>query len=362
MTEELARYSRQISLPQVGLKGQQRLREAKVLCVGAGGLGSPLLLYLAAAGVGTLGIVDNDIVDFSNLHRQILYTEGDVHSKKVRVAKERLNALNPAVQVIPHEERLTKNNALSLIRQYDIIADGSDNFATRYLVNDACFYAEKPNVYASIFQFEGQCSVFTSANGPCYRCLYDSPPPPNLMPNCAEGGVLGVLPGLLGTLQATEVLKLILGIGDSLIGRLLTIDVLKLQFREFSLPRNPECRLCIYRQPFETLVQDVQACAPFPKGGREDFELGISLAEFRQLQKQRADFVLLDVREPYEYAAANLGGYLIPLGELPQRLGELDQSKLIIVHCQAGPRSQRAAVLLHEAGFSEVKYLVGGMN
>lgn len=359
--DELLRYSRHFSLPHVGVEGQQRLRDAKVLCIGAGGLGSPLLLYLAAAGVGTIGIVDNDVVDVTNLQRQVLYTTDNIGQKKVFSAKTKLQALNPHINVITHDEHLIADNALQIIRQYDIVADGTDNFATRYLVNDACYHLKKPNVYASIFQFEGQCSIFSAPNGPCYRCLYDSPPPAGLIPNCAEGGVFGVLPGLLGTLQATEVLKLILGIGDPLIGRLLTIDTLTMRFREFALQRNPDCRLCTHQQPFATLPDhDIGVCQMNTAPATATVA-AISVQELAELQKNHAKFILLDVREPYEYDICNLQGKLIPIGELPQRLNELDKDSMIIAHCKGGGRSTRACLLLQEAGFSDVRNLTGGV-
>lgn len=358
-TDELLRYSRHFSLPNVGTEGQKRLAKAKVLCVGAGGLGSPLLLYLTAAGVGTLGIVDDDVVELSNLQRQILYNTDDLQQNKTQCAEIKLKQLNPHVNIIRHNERLTKDNALNIIRQYDIIADGTDNFATRYVVNDACFHAKKPNVYASIFQFEGQCSVFTAKNGPCYRCLYDAPPPAGLIPNCAEGGVFGVLPGLLGTLQATEVIKLILGIGEPLIGRLLTVDALTMRFREFQLQINPDCRLCAHHEAFETLPNHDLAACDIPFIEPENLH-SMTVQELAKLQKNHVDFQLLDVREPFEYQISNIQGKLIPLGELPFRLNELDKSKLVVVHCKAGPRSERAAILLRESGFN-VKFLEGGI-
>jgi molybdopterin/thiamine biosynthesis adenylyltransferase/rhodanese-related sulfurtransferase len=355
--DERLRYSRHFLLPEVGLEGQIQLRAAKVLCVGAGGLGSPLLLYLAAAGVGTIGIVDDDRVELTNLQRQVLYSTEDLGKKKAVTAKTRISALNPNVQVNIHDLRLTKANALEVINPYDIVVDGTDNFATRYLINDACFHLKRPNVFASIFQFAGQCSVFTMEGGPCYRCVYESVPVADAIPNCGEAGVLGVLPGLLGTIQATEVIKLIIKIGQPLRGRLLTIDALTMRIREFSLQTNPNCRLCVHHQPFEALTEhEVQSCAMKPND-----KLSITVQELHELQKQNVDFILLDVREPFEYEQCNLNALLIPLGELTARLDELDRSKLIVVHCKAGPRSQRAALLLQEAGFSKVKYLEGGI-
>lgn len=355
--DESLRYSRHFTLPKVGVDGQKKLRDANVLCVGAGGLGSPLLMYLAAAGVGTIGIVDDDRVELSNLQRQVLYSMEDLGKKKVAAAKARILALNPNIHVITHDIRLTQKNAQELIRQYDMVADGTDNFATRYVINDACFHLKKPNVFASIFQFVGQCSVFTLDGGPCYRCLYEFPPAEGLISNCAEAGVLGVLPGLLGTLQANEVIKLILKVGKPLRGRLLTIDALTMQIRELSLQTNPSCRLCFYHQSLETLAEHEVASCPM----RTADDLSITVQDLHKLQKQNADFTLLDVREPLEYEQSNLNGLLIPLGELSTRLNELDKSKLIVVHCKAGPRSQRAVLLLQEAGFDKVKYLEGGI-
>ena len=308
--KELLRYSRHFVLDEIGLKGQEKLKFAKVLCVGAGGLGSPLLMYLAAAGVGTLGIVDDDKIDFSNLQRQLLYGTHEVGQKKLKIAKEKLHNLNPNVNVALHPARLMDNNALEIISQYDIVADCTDNFPTRYLVNDACFHLQKPNVYASISQFDGQCSVFCAKNGPCYRCLYDAPPPAGLIPNCAEGGVLGVLPGLLGVMQANETIKLILGIGSPLIGRLLTVDTLSMVFDELEIKQNPDCRLCKHHQPFETLPRITSSCAA---------EAGLTVKQIsakalHQL-KSKNNVFLVDVREPYEYEICNIDGYLIPLRE-----------------------------------------------
>ncbi len=360
--DELLRYMRHFTLPHIGLEGQKRLKSAKVLCVGAGGLGSPVLLYLCAAGVGTLGIVDDDTVDLSNLQRQILYTTHDLQQPKTTAAHAKLAMLNPNVHVITHNTRLTKTNACEIIGQYDFVVDGTDNFTSRYLVNDACFQLKKPNIYASIFQFTGQCSIFTTPNGPCYRCLYDAPPPPGLIPDCREGGVFGVLPGLLGTLQATEVLKLILNIGHPLIGRLLTIDALSMRFEEFKIQRHPDCRLCHAHQPFESLPHhDVESCSTTYLSAEKNGE-AISVQQLQQLMQTKTDFVLLDVREPYEYAICHLGGLLIPLSDLPNRLSELDSAKLIVIHCKTDPRSQRAVQLLKAAGFKSVQYLKGGIS
>ncbi len=360
--EELIRYSRHFTLPQIGLIGQKKLKSARVLCIGAGGLGSPLLLYLTAAGIGTLGIVDDDLIDLSNLQRQVLYSSNQLNTGKVRSAKARLEALNPHVNIVLHETRLTKDNALEIINQYDIVADGTDNFATRYLVNDACFHLKKPNVYASIFQFEGRCSVFTANDGPCYRCLYDAPPPAGLVPNCAEGGVLGVLPGIMGTLQATEVIKLILGIGSPLIGRLLMFDALAMCFNEFAATKNPQCRLCIHHQSFDSLPNyETETCSYSNQKVNQDIIKNITVQDLQNLRLEGADFQLLDVREPYEYEICNLGGSLIPLSELSNRLNEIDKSKPVIVHCKVGGRSMQAAKLLQNAGFHSVANLTGGI-
>jgi len=358
--EELLRYSRHFNLSQVGVTGQAKLKAAKVLCIGAGGLGSPLLLYLAAAGVGTIGIIDGDVVEASNLQRQILFTSQDIQRKKVVAAAEHLRQLNPHIQLVLFDELLTHDNALDIINQFDLVADGTDNFATRYLVNDACFHLKKPNVYASIFQFEGQCSIFNAQDGPCYRCLYDAPPPAGLIPNCAEGGVLGVLPGLLGTIQATEVIKYIIGAGDPLIGRLLLVNALTMQFQVLPVLRNPNCRLCTHQQAFDTLLpHHIQTC--FKENQTMD---EITVKELQQLMDQKTDFQLIDVREPHEYAICNLGGKLIPLAQLPLRLDELDEldkNQLIILHCKAGGRSMQALQLLKSAGFSNVKHVLGGV-
>lgn len=359
-TEELVRYSRHFSLSEVGVAGQEKLKSARVLCIGAGGLGSPLLLYLAAAGIGTIGIIDDDFVDLSNLQRQVLYSTQDVKKKKVDIAKAKLAELNPHINIITYPERLHKKNALGIIQNYDVIADGTDNFPTRYLVNDACFHTQKPHVYASIFQFEGQCSIFNAnRNAPCYRCLYDSPPPAGLIPNCAEGGVLGVLPGIIGTIQAIEVIKLILNIGNPLIGRLLTVDALSMRFQEFEVKQHPDCRLCAHHQAFETLSDySLISCATAIDNIDE-----ISVNALHQLLRyKKEELILLDVREPHEYAICNLGGMLIPLRELNNKLFELDKKQSYVIHCKSGERSRKAVKLLQEAGFTSVKNLSGGIS
>lgn len=348
------RYQRQLLLPQVGLSGQTRLQQAKVLCIGAGGLGSPVMLYLAGAGVGTLGIVDHDRVELSNLQRQIIYTSHDVGQKKVIAAKQRLIQFNPEIEIITHDTKIMHDNALALLALYDIVVDGTDNFAARYLINDACHYLKKPLISASIFQFEGQCSAFMMQHGPCYRCLYAYPPPNHFMPTCTDAGVLGVLPGLLGSIQATEVIKIILKMGQSLSGRLLTVDALSLQFREFQLEQSKDCPLCSQEHSFFTLTHDEEK---YCMNTMEE----ITVQELLELRNQHAHFTLLDVREVVEYDTYNLGGTLIPLGQLPERINELDREQLIIVHCKSGGRSSRAVEFLKKAGFN-AKNLKGGAN
>jgi sulfur-carrier protein adenylyltransferase/sulfurtransferase len=368
--DEIARYSRHLLLPEVGLEGQQKLKAAKVLCVGTGGLGSPLALYLAAAGIGTLGLVDFDVVDESNLQRQIIHSTKDVGRPKIDSATEKLKALNPHLNVVKHEAMLTSANALEITRDYDIVADGTDNFPTRYLVNDACVLTGKPNAYGSIFRFEGQASVFATEEGPCYRCLYPEPPPPGLVPSCAEGGVLGILPGLVGVIQATEVIKLILGQGEPLIGRLLLVDSLGMRFRELKLRKNPDCPVCGTHPTVTALIDYNQFCGitPEPKANSvtgTQVQNGISQITPLELKRRLdagEDLFVLDVREPHEYQIANLGAKLIPLGELPNRLGELDRNREIVVHCKSGGRSQKAAELLARSGFNKLHNLAGGIN
>jgi molybdopterin/thiamine biosynthesis adenylyltransferase/rhodanese-related sulfurtransferase len=367
--DDLGRYSRHLILPEVGMEGQQRLKAAKVLCVGTGGLGSPLALYLAAAGIGTLGLVDFDTVDSSNLQRQIIHSTKDIGRKKIDSAQEKLNALNPALNVVKHDTMLTSANALEIFAQYDIIADGTDNFQTRYLVNDACVLLNKPNAYGSIFRFEGQASVFATEEGPCYRCLYPEPPPPGLVPSCAEGGVLGILPGIIGVIQATEVIKLILGKGEPLIGRLLLVDALSMRFRELKLRKNPECPVCGTNPTVTKLIDYNQFCgiAPESEHGAQ-VKNGIpqmSVKEYKQRRdagpEANKDLFLLDVREPYEIQIATMGGYLIPQNDVPNRLNELDPAKEIVVQCRSGARSQRIAELLAANGFQRVSNLAGGI-
>ena len=364
-TDDLARYSRHLILPEVGMEGQQRIKAAKVLCVGTGGLGSPLALYLAAAGIGTLGLVDFDVVDASNLQRQIIHSTADIGRKKLDSAAEKLHALNPALNIIKHDTMLTSANALEIIGQYDIVADGTDNFPTRYLVNDACVLLNKPNAYGSIFRFEGQASVFCVEEGPCYRCLYPEPPPPGLVPSCAEGGVLGILPGLVGVIQATEVIKLILGQGDSLIGRLLLVDALKLKFRELKLRKNPDCPVC-GTNPTVTKLIDYNHFCGIPQQDTMNTKTQngipqISVKELKARLDAKEDLFILDVREPYEYKIANIGGHLIPLNTIPDHISELDPKREIIVQCRSGARSQKAAELLAQNGFTKVSNLTGGI-
>ena len=360
--DEILRYSRHLIMPEVGMAGQQKLKAARVLCIGAGGLGSPLALYLAAAGVGTLGLVDFDVVDLTNLQRQIIHTVDDVGRSKLDSAAEKIAAMNPLIDVQKFEKKLTSQNALEMFRQFDVIADGTDNFPTRYLVNDACVLTGKPNVYASIFRFEGQASVFATDHGPCYRCLYPEPPPPGLVPSCAEGGVLGILPGLLGIIQATEVIKLILGAGDALIGRLLLVDALGMRFRELRLRKNPECPVCGTNPTVRELIDYNQFCGIRGEERPAATNVPEIQPEELKLSLDRGEVIfVLDVREPHEYQICNLGGYLIPLGDLPARMNELDSSREIVAHCRSGVRSAKAVTLLRQAGFGKVKNLAGGI-
>jgi molybdopterin/thiamine biosynthesis adenylyltransferase/rhodanese-related sulfurtransferase len=363
--DEIARYSRHLLLPEVGMEGQQKLKAAKVLCVGTGGLGSPLALYLAAAGIGTLGLVDFDVVDSSNLQRQIIHSTADVGRPKIDSAADKLKALNPHLNIVKHETMLTSANALEIIRDYDIVADGTDNFQTRYLVNDACVLTGKPNAYGSIFRFEGQASVFATKEGPCYRCLYPEPPPPGLVPSCAEGGVLGILPGIVGVIQATEVIKFILGKGEPLIGRLLLVDSLNMHFRELKLRKNPDCPVCGKNPTVTKLIDYDQFCGIAPAAAPTPIQNGIpqiSAIELKRRLDAGEDIFVLDVREPHEYQIANLGAKLIPLGDLPARIGELDSSREIVVHCKSGGRSQKASEFLAQNGFKNVQNLAGGIN
>jgi len=364
-TDDLSRYSRHLILPEVGIEGQQKLKAARVLCVGTGGLGSPLAFYLAAAGIGTLGLVDFDVVDASNLQRQIIHSTKDIGRKKLDSAEEKLLALNPALNVVKHDTMLSSANALEILKDYDVVADGTDNFPTRYLVNDACVLLGKPNAYGSIFRFEGQASVFATKEGPCYRCLYPEPPPPGLVPSCAEGGVLGILPGLVGVIQATEVIKLILGKGAPLIGRLLLVDALSMRFRELKLRKNPECPVCGDNPTVTELIDYEHFCGIVPETKEEKAVKNgvpqLSVKEFKQRIDAGENLFLLDVREPYEYQIAQIGGTLIPQNDVPQRLAEIPRDREIVVQCRSGARSQRIAEFLKQSGYSKVVNLAGGI-
>ena len=361
--EEIRRYGRHLILPEVGLDGQVKLKSASVLLVGAGGLGSPLALYLAAAGIGKIGIVDFDVVDESNLQRQVLHYTPYIGRPKLESAKDRIHSINPNVEVELFSTRLTSENALGILGGFDVVADGTDNFPTRYLVNDACVLLRKPNVYGSIFRFEGQVSVFSAPGGPCYRCLYADPPPPGLVPSCAEGGVLGVLPGIVGTIQAAETVKLILGIGEPLVGRLLLIDALTMKTRERRLRRDPECPVCGEHPSITRLIDYEAFCGITPPEPESDSgEYAISVTDLRDKLDRGENLFLLDVREAQEYQIANLGGHLIPLNDLPRRVHELDSSQDIIVYCHSGVRSGRAVQFLKQLGFRKVKNLVGGID
>jgi adenylyltransferase/sulfurtransferase len=361
--EEIERYSRHLILPEVGVEGQLKLKNARVLLVGTGGLGAPLALYLSAAGAGTLGLVDFDVVDRSNLQRQVIHGTGDIGRKKVESATASIAEINPNVRVVKHELALSSENALDIFKDYDIVADGTDNFPTRYLVNDACVLLGKPNVYGSIFRFEGQASVFAVEDAPCYRCLYPEPPPPGLVPSCAEGGVLGILPGIIGLIQATEVVKLILGQGESLKGRLLLYDALAMRFRELKLRKDPECPICGRHRTITKLIDYHQFCgvprAPAAPATAAD---QIDPAVVKARSDSGEDFQLIDVREPHEYQICRIPqARLIPLGELPKRLHEIDRSRPIVVHCKTGGRSAKAADLLRRNGFAGVLNMTGGI-
>jgi len=362
--DEILRYSRHLIMPEVGMEGQLKLKRAKVLCIGAGGLGSPLALYLGAAGVGKLGLVDFDVVDFTNLQRQVIHGTSDVGRAKLDSARDTLLEINPNVEVETFPTRLSSDNALDIFSEYDIVADGTDNFPTRYLVNDACVLLGKPNVYASIFRFEGQASIFHAEHGPCYRCLYPEPPPPGLVPSCAEGGVLGVLPGIMGCIQAMETIKLILGRGEPLIGRLLLFDALGMKFRELKLRKNPDCPICGTHRTITKLIDYEQFCGirgeehtPVQTGIPE-----ITPAEVKKKMDEHQPFVLIDVREPHEYQICRIpGSKLIPLGEVPKRMNELNSADEIVVHCKSGMRSAKAVDLLMKSGFLKIHNLKGGI-
>jgi adenylyltransferase/sulfurtransferase len=409
--KEIERYSRHLIMPEVGMEGQLKLKQAKVLCVGTGGLGAPLGLYLAAAGVGRIGLVDFDRVDDSNLQRQILFSTHDVGRPKIEAAKDRLQGLNNEIQIDTFDTHLSSENALDIMKDYDIIVDGTDNFPTRYLVNDACVILKKPNVYGSVFRVVGQVTIFGYPDGPCYRCLYPEPPPPGLVPSCAEGGVLGVLPGIVGSIQAAETLKLIIGKGESLVGRLLLFDALAMRFRELKLRKNPECPACGTHPTVTKLIDYAEFCgvrgeeAPVPqttvpeitprelklrknpecpvcgtnptvtklidyeqfcgiRGQEKPVEAGIPEIQVEELKRRldaKDDIFVLDVREPHEYQICNLGGHLIPLGDLSKRVNELDSSQEIVAHCRSGKRSAEAVEFLQRAGFRKVSSLKGGI-
>jgi len=363
---EIMRYSRHLLIPEVGLEGQRKLKEAAVLVIGTGGLGSPVAMYLAAAGVGCIGLVDYDVVDFSNLQRQVIHGTSGIGALKVESARRRMLDINPGIQVDIYNEPFTSENAMRIARDYDILIDGTDNFPTRYLSNDVCVFLGKPNVYGSIYRFDGQVSVFDAQRGPCYRCLFPEPPPPGLVPSCAEGGVLGVLPGTIGTLQATEALKLILGIGDPLIGRLLLYNALDMSFEFVKLRKNPKCKVC-GPEPEITELIDYEAFCGVPGHDHEEGSVGgnwdISATELAERLKKGNSIRLVDVREPHEQDISHIdGAELIPLGQLAGRLSELDSAEEMVVFCKAGTRSARALDLLVGAGFRKVKNLKGGIN
>ena len=388
--DDLVRFSRHLSLEEVGVAGQQRLKDARVLCVGAGGLGSPAALYLAAAGVGTIGLVDFDVVDVTNLQRQVLYTTADVGRPKLEAAAERLRAMNPGVTIEPHAVTLDASNALQLVAAYDVVLDGTDNFTARYLVNDACVLAGRPNAYGSIFRFEGQASVFAAPGGPCYRCLHPEPPPPGLVPSCAEAGVLGVLPGIIGTIQATEAVKLILGIGEPLIGRFVIYDALRMRFRELKLPRDPQCAVCGEHPTIRELTAYEGYCASesgrlkpaSTESGRlepastepasttvgagfsrpESEHMDITVKELKERMDRGDAPTLIDVREPHESAICSIpGAILIPQAQLPGQLASFDRNQEIVVHCKSGGRSGRAVEYMKTQGFTNARNLTGGV-
>jgi sulfur-carrier protein adenylyltransferase/sulfurtransferase len=360
--EEIQRFSRHLILPEVGMEGQIKLKNAKVLLVGTGGLGAPLGLYLAAAGIGTIGLVDFDVVDVSNLQRQVIHGTKDIGRKKIDSAADRMLDINPHLKIVKHEVPLTSENAKEIVAQYDIVADGTDNFPTRYLVNDVCVLLNKPNVYGSIFRFEGQSSIFATEDGPCYRCLYPEPPPPGLVPSCAEGGVLGILPGTVGLIQATEVVKLILGVGTPLTGRLMLYDALNMKFRELKLRRNPDCpsgKCSVVKELIDYKefcgIPDAPAAPPVSTGDLE-------VTEVKAMIDSGEDFILVDVREPHEYQIASIPkATLIPLGQLPMRLSELPKDANIVCHCKSGMRSAKAVDLLKQNGYSRVRNMKGGI-
>lgn len=365
--DEIARYSRHLIMPEVTLEGQKRLKSASILCIGAGGLGSPIALYLAAAGVGRLGLVDADTVDFSNLQRQILHGTRDVGRKKLNSARDRIREVNPNVQVDLYDDFFTAANAHQIAEPYDIIIDGTDNFPTRYCSNDVAVFQKKPNIYGSIFRFDGQCTVFAPhLGGPCYRCMFPEPPPPGMVPSCAEGGVLGVLPGIIGVMQAIEAVKLIIGIGEPLIGRMIAFDALKMKFREFKLRKDPKCPVCGDNPTIKELIDYDQFCGIPQAKAAEEAEAPVPTITVQDLKAKldRGDkFKLIDVREPFEWDICRIpGATLIPLGQLPSRMSELDSADEIVLQCKSGGRSARALKLLQEAGFSKLNNLEGGIT
>ena len=363
--QEVERYSRHLIMPEVGMDGQLKLKAASVLCIGAGGLGSPVAMYLAAAGVGRLGLVDFDVVDYSNLQRQVIHGTPDVGRSKLESARDTLVAINPEVAIDMHETALSSSNAFDVLGDYDIVVDGTDNFPTRYLVNDACVLLRKPNVFGSIFRFEGQASVFATKQGPCYRCLYPEPPPPGLVPSCAEGGVLGILPGVVGTIQATETVKLIIGVGEPLINRFMIYDALRMKFRELKLRRDPECPVCGDRPTVTQLIDYDQFCGITPTDPvLDDSTSGddVTVEELKFFIDNNDGVFLLDVREPQEHQICSIpGSVLIPLGELPNRISELGGHEDVVVHCKSGVRSAKAVKILSDAGFKKVRNLSGGI-
>ena len=365
--DEIARYSRHLIMPEVTLEGQKKLKAASILCIGAGGLGSPIALYLAAAGVGRIGLVDPDVVDFSNLQRQILHGTDDVGRKKLNSARDRVKAVNPNVQIDLHDCLFRSENARKLVEAYDIVIDGTDNFPTRYLSNDVCVLAKRPNIYGSIFRFDGQCTVFAPhLGGPCYRCMFPEPPPPGMVPSCAEGGVLGVLPGVIGVIQAIEAIKLIIGIGDPLIGRLVSFDALKMRFREFKIRKDTNCPICGANPTIHDLIDYDQFCGIPEADAEAEKEMDvptITAPELKAKMDRKEPFLLVDVREPYEYEICRIpGSKLIPVGELPARLSELDTADEIVLQCKSGARSARALHILQEAGFRKLANLRGGIT
>lgn len=360
--DEIRRYGRHLIMPEVTMEGQKKLKAAKVLTIGSGGLGSPLLAYLTAAGVGKIGLVDYDTVDYSNLHRQIIHKTSSVGKPKIASAIETMKELNPYVEVEPFQVALRSENALEIFKDYDIIVDGTDNFPTRYLVNDACVLLDKPNVYGSIFRFDGMSTVFWGSHGPCYRCLYPEPPPPGMVPSCAEGGVLGVLPGIIGVVQAIETVKLIIGQGDLLMGRLLMFDALKMKFRELKLRKDPKCPICGPNATIKELIDYDQFCG-VSHAPKADIIPEISAVDLKKMIDEKRDFDLIDVREKHEYEIAKLpNSKLIPLGDLPQRIHELDSSREIVLACKIGDRSEKAWKQLHNAGFRKIWHLAGGIE